>query len=326
MHRSACDGPPGLRIAYVGNFRHPWCTEVHLARTLEQLGHTVYRLQEDHLNPATLTRALKGRQATDGLDLFWFTRTWGRTVTLDHLAWLDAQGIPSIAYHLDLYVPLARGRNIDRDPFWRCTHVFTPDGDPHSADTFAAAGINHHWMLPAVVADECYLADVPLTRDVVFVGSRQYHAEWPYRGQLLDWLERTYGDRFGWHGPENGGVVRGDDLNRLYASTRVAIGDSLVPGYTHVGYASDRRYEAPGRGAFQIGPRIAGLDDGFVDGVSTVLYDFGDWDGLRDRISHYLTRDDERERIRRAGHNHVKAHHTYTNRLTAALALIGATR
>jgi hypothetical protein len=310
-----------LRIIYVGNFKPSHSTETHIARTLERLGHTVIRLQEDDRTPASLTRALDTIEA----GLFMFTRTWGRTVTLDHLAALERRGIPTVSYHLDLYVPLARNGGIDTDPFWRTDYVFTPDGDPRSAVEFERRGINHRWMPPAVVSDECYLADrVPLTRDVVFVGSGRpndpahYHREWPYRGELLGWLKTAYGPRFQQHGGR-GQAVRGYALNRLYASTRVSVGDSLVVGFTHQKYWSDRVYEAPGRGAFQILPWISGLDAHFTDGDTTVFYRFGDFAELQEKIDYYLTRDDERERIRRASHQHVKANHTYTHRLTAML-------
>lgn len=311
-----------MRIAYLGNFRPDHSTETHIARTLEQLGHTVIRLQEDGYLPAGLTRALDAAEP----DLMLFTRTWGATLEMQHLERLRAQGVPTVSYHLDLYVPLERNGGLDGDPFWRTDWVFTPDGDPRSAAEFERRGINHRWLLPAVVADECYLAaDVPLTRDVIFVGSGPgYHPEHTYRGDLLTWLTQTYGPRFRQYGGR-GQSVRGYALNRLYASTRVAVGDSLNlvrDGTRWASYASDRRYEGPGRGALQIFPKIEGLDDGFTDGQTIVEYDYGDWTGLKDRIDHYLTYDDERERIRRAGHEHVRAGHTYTHRLTQMLGLL----
>ena len=317
-----------LVIAYCGNFRPDHSTETHLARTLEQMGHKVTRIQEDTTNPAMLTRRLQ----REDMDLFFYTRTWGKTVDLTHLDLLSKRGVPSVSYHLDLYVGVWRGgpadaksdANIGTDPFWKVDYVFQPDRDPESARVFAAKGVNQRWLPPGVVADECYIADVSLQRDVIFVGSGpDYHKEWPYRGQLLRWLESTYGGRYSQHG-NRGRPVRGDDLNRLYASTRVAVGDSFVPGFNRYGYCSDRRYEAPGRGAFQIGPRIDGLDDGFVDGVNCVLYDFGDWDGLKDRIDHYLKAADEREKIRRAGHEHVRQNHTYTHRLERMFEILYA--
>jgi hypothetical protein len=310
-----------VRIGYVGNFRPPHSTECHIARTLRAMGHTVIEWQEDGYLPA----GLAGVVGREDFDLFLFTRTWGKTVTLDLLAGLAKRGIPTVSYHLDLYLPLARNGGIDSDPFWRTDYVFTPDGDPTSQAEFERRGINHRWMPPAVVADECYIADrVPLTRDVVFVGSGPgYHPEWTYRGELLGWLGGTYGTRFEQHGGR-GQSVRGYALNRLYAGSKVAVGDSLVPGFTHSRYCSDRRYEAPGRGAFAVHPWIDGLDDGFEDGVNTVFYRFGDFTELQEKIDHYLTHDDERERIRRSGHAHVKAHHTYTQRLTHAIDVIRA--
>jgi hypothetical protein len=310
----------GLRVAYCGNFKPSHSTETHLARTLTQMGHTVTRLQEDDLSPDGLTQAL---QRMDRPDMFLFTRTWGHTVTEDHLSWLRSRGIPSVSYHLDLYVPLQRNGGIDTDPFWRTDFVFTPDGNPRSAAEFQRRGINHRHILPGVVADECYVAEgVCPKRDVIFVGSGPgYHSEWGYRGELLRWLASTYGQRFSHYGGR-GQAIRGYALNRLYASAKVVVGDSLVVGFDWEGYCSDRRFETPGRGGFMVHPRIAGLDDGYVEGVNTAFYDFNDWSGLRDRIDHYLAHDAERERIRRAGHEHVKAHHTYTHRLTAMLDLL----
>jgi len=316
-----------LNIAYVGNFSLPWCTEVHLARTLEQLGHTVHRLQENAYTPASL-RAELGKMTPD---FFLYTRTWGQTVRMEHLKWLRAKEIPSVSYHLDLYYGLKNsvvaGRNrqdgIGSDPFWLTDFVFSPDGDPESEEFFKGKGVNHFWMPPGVVRDECEIRDEPIQHDVIFVGSRQYHPEWPYRPHLLDWLEGQFADRFSWHG-RPGEPVRGISLNKLYSGSKIAIGDSLVIGFTHRSYTSDRRYEAPGRGAFQIGPDIQGLDDGFVDGENAILYQFGDLDGLHDRIEYYLEHDEERERIRRAGHEHVKANHTYTNRLSRMLEILQA--
>jgi len=310
----------GFRVAYVGNCKPSHSTETHLARTLTQMGHTVVRLQEDDLTPAGLTQGL---QRMDRPDMFLFTRTWGRTVTGDHLSWLRALGIPSVSYHLDLYVPLQRNGGIGTDPFWNTDFVFTPDGDPRSEAEFTRRGINHRHILPGVVADECYIADgVHPTRDVIFVGSGPgYHSEWGYRGELLRWLGATYGPRFRHYGGR-GQAIRGYGLNRLYASAKVIVGDSLVPGFTHEGYCSDRRYETPGRGGFMVHPRIGGLDDGFQDGVNTALYTFGDFAGLRDQIDYYLTHDEERELVRRDGHEHVKAHHTYTHRLSRMLDVL----
>ena len=305
-----------LVIAYVGNFRPDHSTETHLARTLEQMGHKVLRIQEDATNPAQLTRRLQ----REDMDLFLFTRTWGKTVEMPHLDLLRKRGVPSVSYHLDLYLGLKRDGGIDSDPFWRTDYVFTPDGDPACQAEFERRGINHRWMMPGVVRDECYLLDLPMERDIIFVGSGKpheldgYHPEWPWRGQLLGWLQDTYGPRFSQHGGR-GQPVRGDALNRLYASTKVAVGDSLTLGFTHENYSTDRPFEMGGRGGFPLFPYYRGIEKFFTDGVNIVLYKYGDFDGIKDRADYYIEHDAEREKIRRAYHEHVKANHTYDNRM-----------
>src|SRR5580658_6017552 len=119
-----------MRITYLGNFKEPYCTEVHIANTLDRLGHDVTRLQEDET-----------QDPVRDCDLFLFTRTWGKTLTHDHLEDYRRRNIPTVSYHLDLYVGLKRDGDINTDAFWRTDFVFTPDGDPKSAQIFKEKGI-----------------------------------------------------------------------------------------------------------------------------------------------------------------------------------------
>lgn len=297
-----------MLVAYVGNFKPSHSTENHLATTLEKLGHQVIRLQEDELTDLWITPALK-------CDLFLFTRTWGKSVTMEHLAILKEYHIPTVSYHLDLYVGLQRDGGIDHDPFWRTDYVFTPDGDPTSLGVFRSKSINHFYLKPGVLKDECYIKEEEIKRDLIFVGSyRGYHPEWPYRHQLIDWLKGTY-SQFELWGPQGRGHVRGEELNALYAGTKIVIGDSLVKDFTHQYYWSDRVYETMGRGGFLIHPKVFGMGDEFNDREHLVFYEFGDFKGLKEKIDYYLEHDSEREKIRRQGHEFVKNNCTYTNRL-----------
>jgi hypothetical protein len=311
-------------VLYVGNYQAPWCTEVHIARDLEALGHTVVRFQEppgggDH---STLDQI---ENAAMAVDLVLWTRTWGLPAEATQL-WgqLEARGIRTASYHLDLYVGLQREHKVASDPFWTTGTVFTPDGDPKSEAWFRRHGINHHYMPPAVVSDEClpgtYRSE--LDHDVVFVGSKHYHPEWRHRPALLAWLEDTYGDRFRRYGGD-AQIMRGQDLNDLYASAKVVVGDSLCLA-GHQNYWSDRYYETIGRGGFLIAPRIDGLERHFDDGEHLVLYDFWDFDQLQESIDFYLNQPHERERIAKNGQAHVAAHHTYRVRLQEALAHLEA--
>ena len=289
-----------------------------MARTLnEDLGHEVVFLQEDAVNAGEVLNV------ASGCDVMFWTRTWGLRGIERVLDILEQRGVPTVSYHLDLYFHLGREKDMRSDPFWRTKYVFSPDGG--SQDLFDAAGINHHWLWPAVFRKEC----VPgrpqerFDRDVGFVGSTSvYHHEWAdYRRRLLQHVKTKYRRRFGmW--PENGPAVRGQDLNDLYASVPVIVGDSLCPGFDHPFYVSDRVFETVGRGGFIIHPFVEGLDSVFTDGETIVFYDYNDFDGLIDRIDHYLSNDEERERIRWAGHRLVKDQHTYTNRLMSALRTV----
>lgn len=311
-----------MRIAYIGNFRYPYTTETHIARTFETLGVSVIRLQEDRTRIEEIA-AVKDQ----GVSLVLYTRTWSYGPQLTDV-WrdLEAAGIITASYHLDLYLGLNREAGLGDDPFWTTQHVFTPDGDPESAVQFERLGINHHWMPPAIVEDESYVgtAIASFAQDVAFVGmADRYHTEWPYRMELINWLRGTYGSRF-WrvgHGGDHG-IVRGPHLNDLYASVKVVVGDSLCPGFAKSGYWTDRPYETVGRGGFLIMPRVPGLEEHFTDGEHLRFYDYDDFDMLKNLIDEYLDDPRERDRIRRSGQAHVAANHTYRQRLTKTLEIL----
>jgi hypothetical protein len=317
-----------MKIAYIGNYTNidsngkSYNTENHIALTLEKMGHEVVRIQE--------TPTYQGDEwlaQVFSCDLMLYTRTWGNMVNITHLALLKEMGIPTASYHLDLYVGLSRQSGIETDPFWRTEYVFSADGDPESQKFFESKGINHHWLLPGVFEDECVMlepnGDQSLGGEVIFVGGgAEYgHPEWPYRHQLVKWLEETYGPRYKKYGhPQR--TVRGAELNQLYANSKIAIGDSVNIGFNHTNYTSDRLFESMGRGAFTIYPRIEGVAELFTEGVNAEFYRYGDFEELQRKIDYYLAHPEIREKIRRAGYEHVRAHHTYTQRLQRLLDTI----
>lgn len=306
-----------MKVAYIGNYRHSWCTEVHLAATMESLGIEVLRLQEDELSVASLERQVRD------YDVLLYTRTWGvkeRERFIKLLDDLRGSDTKSASYHLDLYYGIPRQKTLDGDPFWMTEYVFTPDGDPEAQQFFEGQGINHHYVRPGVYKPECVKGNVrtEFQKDVVFVGSVEgYHREWPYRQKLYTFLSRKYKNRFGKFGhPEM--LVRGQDLNDLYASAKVVVGDSLCPGFQKPYYWSDRVYETTGRGGFLIHPYIKGLEDEFTDREDIVFYDFNDFNQLKRLIDYYLEHDEEREAIRDSGMRKTSERYTYTERLTYA--------
>lgn len=324
-------------IAYIGNFTAPWCTEVHLAREMRSLGCTVQELQEPHPgeDKQRFLRYVETWCAENKPDALMFTRTWGLPDEATGL-WrrLEAMGVKTFSYHLDLYVGLKREAGLLNDPFWTTQYVFTPDGDPVSEAFFAERGINHHWLSPAVVSDECQPGNwnPEYDYDVVFVGSYGYHDEWPWRRQLIDYLGEKYGSRFKRFGGDvHPGPVRGQALNDLYATARIAVGDSLhLPGHTR--YWTDRYFETIGRGGFLIAPMIEGLEEFLTPGEHFIAYEHPDetkrWttdlalDYIGRKIDFALDNYSQAKKVRDAGQAWVRGNHTYRDRLQGAFAVM----
>lgn len=302
-----------VRVAFMGNFRVPHTSENDYLWTMrERLGFDVTPLQESTTPWETL------RKTAIESDLFLWVHTHGWDM-LDYpmtqvLADLRALGVPSVAYHLDLFQRIDRWGVYEAHPYFQMDHFFT-------VDKVMADWLNEntptkgYFLRPGVVERDCFIDERPKTRDIVFVGSYKYHHEWPYRKQLIDWLQETYRGRFQLWGPHGHGLVRGTELNKLYGETKVVIGDTLCPGFDYPYYTSNRAYEVLGHGGFLIHPRITGMEEELIDGRDLVYYDYNDFDGLKRKIDYYLEHDDERDAIMRCGNATVTASYTYTHRL-----------
>ena len=306
-----------MKIAFLGNFAVDYSSETHHAKSLESLGHSVERLQEG----ATTGEALLAAGHRADMTVVVHTHSWFTPGLPLHRALTELNNAhkPTVTYHLDLWRGLARQRDLDADPFYRTIgHFFTVDqlmADWLNENT----AVRGHFLPAGVYGPECYLSTEPSphANDVIFVGSYSYHPEWTWRPKLIDWLHATYGSRFTHIGPDGAsGTLRGDDLNRAYAQSTVAIGDTLCLNFDYPWYASDRLFEAAGRGAFQLFPYITGLDEFFTDGEHLRYFAFGDFDRLKVLIDHYLDEANaaEREAIRRRGQQHARDHHTYAHR------------
>lgn len=313
-----------MRVAFLGNFTAPWCTEQHWAGSFELVGHQVTRIQEGH------TKALSVPELARGHDLFVWVQTYSLAVeggTIPErrqmLKRLHRLGIPTVGLHLDRWWGLNRADQITTEPWFEQDFVMTADGG-HDTQ-FRALGINHHWLPPGVYEPECVTGthNQRYARDIAFVGSWQggYHQESRHRFELVEWLRANYGRRVGFW-PRNR-QIRGRDLSDLYASAKIIVGDSCMlpgdPGY----YWSDRIPETLGRGGFLLHPNVVGLDEHFTDGAHLRTWTAGDWDELRGLIDHYVGHAEERAQIRGAGMEHVRQHHTYTRRVQQVLEIVG---
>ena len=309
-------------IVFLGNFRVDYTSESHHAKSLEELGHNVIRMQESEARSEDILAACVNS------DLFIWIHTHGwetqGKITMEKvLETLKTLSIPSMTYHLDLWFGLKREKDLESFPVYKMIdHFFTVD--KKMAEWFNEnTKVKGHYLPAGVFGPECIVQDVTKKHDVIFVGSRKYHDEWTYRPKLIDWLDRSYGNRFEQYG--SGGVksVRGMHLNKLYWSTKVVVGDTLCIDFKYPDYWSDRIYETLGRGGFLIHPYIKGLENEFKDKEHVVFYEYNNFEQLKELIDYYIKHDDEREKIRLAGHKLVKENYTYKHRWQQILEDLG---
>lgn len=337
--KTAPKTPPArpLRIAYIGNFVAPHSTENHVANALEYNGCYVERAQENDLNTWGRLRDLL--HSPEAPDLILWTRTgwnWTELGLTDAAArlmqttlLLDAsrRGVPVVGYHLDLWIGLARERQLFEEPFFKADLVVTADGghDHH----WESVGINHLWMPPGVSRAEAQVGTYreDLASPLTFVGSWDggYHPEHQHRHELIRWLKANHRSRCSFWPQPGRPAVRGQALQDLYASVDVVIGDSCFAGSGLASYWSDRVPEVIGRGGFLVHPRVPGMDAHFTTAQAGtpgsmadahfMEWDAGDWDQLGESIEWALGNPDERRAIALRGREHVLAHHTYEVRM-----------
>lgn len=304
-----------MKIAFLGNFNVDHSSESHYLKTLLKMGHEVSIYQENS--------SMVDVSVPTDIDMFFWIHTHGwQTPGIGELMlMLKARNTPIVSYHLDLWVGIDRIKDLDVDPYWKYVDYFFT-ADKNFVPELEKRGIKAYYLPAGVYEDECYLAESNRDKyphDIVFVGSRNYHHEWPYRKQLIEWLESTYGDRFAQYGGGGKGTIRGYELNALYSSAKVVVGDTLCKDFNYPDYFSDRLFETTGRGGFLIFPNIKGLDALFEIDKEMVTYEFGNMAGLKQKVNYYLSHDEERETIRLTGHNRAKRDHTYTQRLSYLL-------
>jgi hypothetical protein len=306
-----------LKIGFIGNFEVPFSTENDRAWSFEKLGHKVVKFQEN----ITIVEDLMTR--IDDIDVFFYSHTHGWEINLlteffDHC---KKRGVPTASVHLDRWAWLTRESDVGNEATWFTEYLFMADGSPEAKELYEKNGItNWHWIKPGVLERDCYIAGSDRQRfphDVIFVGSRGYHPEYPFRAGLIDWLTKTYGEKFGHYGGDGaaGGTIRQHDLNVLYASAKVVVGDSCFGNRPY--YWSDRVTETIGRGGFLLHPANQGL---YIEGMAT--YETGNLHNLKTNIDFWLQNDEIREQHRQKSHKWVKQNETYTQRAEEMLKVV----
>lgn len=205
----------------------------------------------------------------------------------------------------DLYFGLSREYKVWNDAIFKADVVMTPDGGERDWKN-----IQHRLVRQAIPDEYCYIGkpDEEKGNDIIFVGC--FNPEYPYRAQMLMLLRERYGKRFTWYGKADSDEVRGHDLNTLYASSKIIIGDSVwSPNYW-----SNRIYETLGRGGFLIHPGVPGIEKDYKPYEHFIPYKPNDFQGLFRIIDHYLEDEDRRKDIALAARWHTKTNHVQSIR------------
>lgn len=309
-----------MKIGFLGNFIPPYSTENDRKWSFEKLGHTVIPFQENQTTGQLLL------EFVNRLDMLVYSHTHDPSYIINGL--IDVfkvykdKGVPAVSAHLDRWAWLDRVKDVGNEATWFTEYIFMADASPEAVELYEKYKLNWHYLPAAVVERDCYMAEPDHTKfphEIVFTGSKGYHKEYSWRPELIDWLHKTYGNRFGHYGNDGIRVVRGHDLNVLYASAKVVVGDSCFGGRPN--YVSDRYYEVRGRGGVLLHPKVEG-----VDNVGVAHYKNEDFNDLKQMIDALLEDDIARNTIRKTGHEWVKENETYTHRAEEMLKVINESR
>jgi hypothetical protein len=257
-----------------------------------------------------------------GADLFIWARTHHHDPFGDGremMRRIEDLGVPTVGIHMDLYWGIANREpriNATDQPWWSAQHVFTADGG--NQERFKERGVNHHWMPPAMGVRFFGRRDPDpkyQKRYYVFVGSNVPTIHGEHRTRLLDSARKRNPQRFRHFG--RAVKVYGGELNKVYASARVVLGDSAPADY----YWSDRVPNTLGRGGVLAYPRTLGLEEQGFDDSNMILYDRFDFAPMWERI-YSMSEQDLREMSDNALQA-IRDKHMWTHRLMQIAETVG---
>ncbi len=316
-----------MRIFHLGNFAEKgsplgYCPNAEfISRTFEELGHEVGRFNESsYTHRQILAKLSKGNYNllfTEEARLkgdFEHDEENDRDIMRGYFGEVMRRtNIPTVAWLTNLFWGIMRREaQIKNNPIFKADVVFTTDGG-HQWE-FEKAGVNHVLLRQGIYQKEAYIAkpEFETTAEIGFIGGL-YENIWPYRVDLVKWLKKIYGDRFEHFGLR--GEIRHHELNSLVSTLKIVVGDSVYSPH----YWSNRIYEIIGRGGFLVTQNVPGLEEEFEPYKHFIPYKMGDFDQLKEILNYYLVHDEERDKIRRAGLEHCKKHHTYLHRVKKLL-------
>ena len=295
-----------MKCVYIGDFRQAYSSENYVTYGLQRLGVEVIQWQEN--KEATLHALfLWVMSQKPDFVLFCKARVWSSGDLL--IKELRKARIPTITWLFDLYFDLPREMGTNRtvhDAPFHTDLVLTSDGG-HDAQ-WKKLGINHVTLRQGIHEPEALIGKVIANHPpIVFVGSASYHV----RNSMISSLRERYGILFRHYGEGGTGPgIRGLNLNNVFASAKIVIGDS-VPSNN---YWSNRIYETLGRGGFLLHPKVGGLEKEFQYYKHFIPFNYNKIEELFEIIDYYLVHDKKRKAIQKAGFEFVRDNYTYTIR------------
>jgi spore maturation protein CgeB len=311
-------------ILLLTKFRRPWNNGYFMAKALEDMGWAAICLdtpsQLDELSHAIERRpVLAITTKADGM-------------TTDMIQEIRSHGIPFVMWHPDPIPPDEHMITIGRpsDFFFTMTQGRIPE--------YKAAGIEKVAWLSQAFAPSFYPI-TPLTPEdmahygsqVAFVGNLGTLPQYVARRQMLDEVINT-GFQLKWWGPRPSRKLK--DLPFLFSRVCRSYGGEFVYHETFSKVArackiflsldsypdvrlsmSVRIYIAVGCGAFYLCRHVEGIEEVLVPGKEIEV--FHDHNEMTDKIRYYLTHEDDRRRIARAGRQRVLGEYTYEHRFAS---------
>lgn len=291
-----------MRVAFVGKFEllHD---EEYIARSFESIGHDVVRIEDSYAPETVLQRVDEYHP-----DICIFLK-YDRAGLL--IPALRDRNVKSICWVFDIYFGYHREESVPLLPYFKADVVVTTDGG--HAKQWEDAGINHIVVRQGIYKEECVL--IPREdpdHDVVFVGSHNPHNK--TRSESITVIKRNY-HNYTWYGSRGTNEIRGMDLNKLYAKTKIVVGDSVYSP----NYWSNRVVETLGRGGFLIHVDTPGIRQEYPD---LVTYEPGYYRDLIDKVDYYMNHEEERRAIIKKNFEHVHKNYTMDKKCAELLSNI----
>lgn len=311
-----------MRVLIIG-VDNPWRMERAVQRALERAGHTTY-LFDDRRSARWVGRRLTQLRALYAArrfrpDFVFLSKC--RRLNVDTVAKI-VRGLPNAMWYHDApyYASTDRPEVQHLIEIARVADVFFVTG---FADKWRAHGINARFLPSAadiqitpVPSDPAYEAAVS------FIGSGYDRERAEFLVELSQRVTtKVYGQ--GWEKWQNrldwnGGEVTGLEFAKACSSSAFSLGilPALAAGSTD--YASNRMWRTILAGGLYLGPWAQGIDRFLLHNQHCLWYN-----NARDcvqQIEALLATPWERERIRSAGEELVRAHHTFDARLPYLLS------